>query len=286
MIYGAPGTADAKIQYKDRYDNFIGGKWVPPVKGEYFGVITPISGQVYTKTARSRAEDIELALDAAHAAADAWGKTYPTERANILLKIADRLEGNLKILVYAESVDNGKPIRKTLATDIPPTVDPFLYLAGALRAQEGGISELDETSVAYHIHEPLGVIGQITPWNFPILMAAWKLAPIIGAGNCVVLKPANASPIGIMILATLVVGVLSYTKLGRSEDPSFNVPVMTAVVVWPGATTQEIQDQVTHRMERTLRELKGFDYVQTFSRQGLWCGLIAHEGRFAKSTIH
>lgn len=208
MIYGAPGSADAKIQYKDHYDNFIGGKWVAPLKGEYFDVITPVNGQVYTKTARSGAEDIELALDAAHAAADAWGKTSPTDRSNILLKIADRLEENLEILAYAESVDNGKPIRETLAADIPLTIDHFRYFAGALRAQEGGISELDETSMAYHIHEPLGVVGQIIPWNFPILMAAWKLAPAIGAGNCVVLKPANATPISIMILVELIADLL------------------------------------------------------------------------------
>ncbi len=176
MIYAAPGAAGAKIAFKARYDNFIGGKWVAPVKGQYFDVITPISGKVYTQAARSTAEDIELALDAAHAAADAWGKTGPAERANLLLRIADRLEANLETLAYAETIDNGKAIRETLNADIPLTIDHFRYFAGCLRAQEGALSDIDENTVAYHFHEPLGVVGQIIPWNFPLLMAVWKLA--------------------------------------------------------------------------------------------------------------
>jgi aldehyde dehydrogenase len=208
MIYSAPGTAGAKIAYKAHYDNFIGGKWVAPVKGQYFDVISPINGKPYTKAARSGAEDIELALDAAHAAADKWGKTSPAERSNLMLKIADRIEANLELLAYAETVDNGKPIRETLNADIPLTIDHFRYFAGCVRAQEGGISDIDETTVAYHFHEPLGVVGQIIPWNFPILMAAWKLAPAIVAGNCVVLKPASETPISILILAELIADVL------------------------------------------------------------------------------
>jgi aldehyde dehydrogenase len=208
MIYAFPGQAGAKIQYKAKYDNFIGGKWVAPVKGEYFDVITPITGKPYTKAPRSSAEDVELALDAAHAAADKWGRTPVADRANILLKIADRLEANLERLSYAETVDNGKPIRETLNADVPLTIDHFRYFAGCLRAQEGSLSELDETTVAYHFHEPLGVVGQIIPWNFPLLMAAWKLAPAIGAGNCVVLKPAESTPISILILAELVADIL------------------------------------------------------------------------------
>ena len=208
MIYAAPGTAGAKIAYKAHYDNFIGGQWVAPVKGEYFDVISPINGRPYTKAARSGSEDIELALDAAHAAADKWGKTSPAERSNLMLKIADRIEANLELLAYAETVDNGKPIRETLNADIPLTIDHFRYFAGCLRAQEGGISDIDETTIAYHFHEPLGVVGQIIPWNFPILMAAWKLAPAIGGGNCVVLKPASETPISILILAELIADVL------------------------------------------------------------------------------
>ena len=208
MLYSLPNTPDAKIQFKAKYDNFIGGKWVAPLKGAYFDVITPISGRPYTKAARSGAEDIDLALDAAQAAADAWGKTAAAERANILLKIADRIEANLELLAYAETVDNGKPMRETLNADIPLSVDHFRYFAGCLRAQEGGVSDIDGTTVAYHFHEPLGVVGQIIPWNFPILMAAWKLAPAIGAGNCVVLKPAESTPISILILAGLIADLL------------------------------------------------------------------------------
>lgn len=208
MLYAAPGTAGAKVAFKPQYDNFIDGKFVPPVKGQYFDVITPITGKPYTRAARSGPEDIERALDAAHAAADAWGRTAPATRANILLKIADRIEANLELLAYAETVDNGKPIRETLNADIPLTVDHFRYFAGCLRAQEGALSEIDENTIAYHFHEPLGVVGQIIPWNFPILMAAWKLAPAIGAGNCVVLKPAESTPVSIMVLAELIADLL------------------------------------------------------------------------------
>ena len=208
MIYAQPNTPEAKVQYKARYDNFIGGEWVAPVAGQYFDVITPISGQVYTQAARSTEADVELALDAAHAAKAGWAATPPSVRANILLKIADRLEQNLELLAYAETVDNGKPIRETLNADIPLTVDHFRYFAGCVRAQEGALSEIDGETIAYHFHEPLGVVGQIIPWNFPILMAAWKLAPALGAGNCVVLKPAESTPISILVLAELIADLL------------------------------------------------------------------------------
>jgi aldehyde dehydrogenase len=193
-----------KIPYKAKYDNYIGGKWVAPVKGQYFDVISPITGKNYTQVARSSAEDVELALDAAHNASDAWGKASTTERSNILLKIADRIEANLELIATAETIDNGKPIRETINADIPLTVDHFRYFAGAIRAQEGGISEVDNDTVAYHFHEPLGVVGQIIPWNFPILMAAWKLAPALAAGNCIVLKPAEFTPISILILMEVI----------------------------------------------------------------------------------
>ncbi len=196
------------IPYKAKYDNFIGGKWVAPVKGEYFDVISPITGKPYTKAARSSAEDVELALDAANNAADAWGKTSTTERSNVLLKIADRIEANLALIAMADTVDNGKPIRETMNADIPLTVDHFRYFAGAIRAQEGSLSEIDNDTIAYHFHEPLGVIGQIIPWNFPILMAAWKLAPALAAGNCVVLKPAEFTPISILIMMEVIADLL------------------------------------------------------------------------------
>lgn len=197
-----------KIPYKAKYDNFIGGKFVAPVKGEYFDVISPITGKSYTKAARSSAEDIELALDAAHKAADAWGKTSYTERSNLLLKVADRIEQNLELIATADTVDNGKPIRETMNADIPLTVDHFRYFAGAIRTQEGSICEIDHDTVAYHYHEPLGVVGQIIPWNFPILMAAWKLAPALAAGNCVVLKPAEFTPISILIMMEVIADIL------------------------------------------------------------------------------
>jgi len=243
MLYAAPGATGAKLTYQAHYDNFIGGKWVAPVKGQYFDVVTPISGKVYTKAARSTAEDIELALDAAHAAADKWGRTPPAERANLLLKVADRIEANLELLAYAETVDNGKPIRETLNADIPLTVDHFRYFAGCVRAQEGGISEIDENTVAYHLHEPLGVVGQIIPWNFPILMAAWKLAPAIGAGNCVVLKPAESTPISILVLANLIADILPPGVLnivngyGREAGMPLATSKRIAKIAFTGSTT-------------------------------------------------
>ncbi len=208
MLYAAPGAPGAKHSFKTRYDNFIGGDWVPPVKGEYFDVFTPINGATYTQAARSRSEDIELALDAAHRAADRWGRTSAADRANVLLRIADRIEANLELLAYAETVDNGKPIRETLNADIPLAADHFRYFAGCVRAQEGGLSQIDENTVAYHFHEPLGVVGQIIPWNFPVLMAAWKIAPALGAGNCVVLKPAESTPVSILVLMELIADLL------------------------------------------------------------------------------
>ncbi|MGA7569848.1 MAG: aldehyde dehydrogenase [Candidatus Aquilonibacter sp.] len=194
--------------FKKRYDNFIGGKFVPPVKGQYFANVSPIVGHPFTEVARSTAEDIELALDAAHAAKDAWGKTSATERATILNKIADRMEANLAKLALAETIDNGKPIRESTAADIPLAIDHFRYFAAAIRAQEGGISEIDHDTIAYHFHEPLGVVGQIIPWNFPILMATWKLAPALAAGNCVVLKPAEQTPASIMVWLDIVADLL------------------------------------------------------------------------------
>ena len=208
MRYADPNTQGSKIEFKAQYENFIGGKWVPPVKGEYFDNISPVNGQVFTKVPRSSVEDIELALDAAHAAKAQWNSSSATTRSNILLKIADRLEENLEKIAVAETWDNGKPIRETLAADIPLCIDHFRYFAGCIRAQEGGISEIDEDTIAYHFHEPLGVVGQIIPWNFPILMAAWKLAPALAAGNCIVLKPAEQTPVSILVLVELIQDIL------------------------------------------------------------------------------
>lgn len=197
-----------KPPFKARYENFIGGKWTPPKAGKYFDNITPMTGKKICEVPRSDASDIELALDAAHAAKDAWGKTSIAERANILNKIADRLEANLELVATAETWDNGKPIRETMAADIPLAIDHFRYFAGCIRAEEGSIGEIDHDTVAYHFREPLGVVGQIIPWNFPILMAAWKLAPALAAGNCVVLKPAEQTPVGILVVMELIQDLL------------------------------------------------------------------------------
>jgi aldehyde dehydrogenase len=196
------------IAIRPQYDNFIGGKWVAPVRGQYFDNISPINGQVVCTIARSTAEDIELALDAAHKAKDAWGRTPHAERSLLLLRIADRMQEKLDLLAMVETIDNGKPIRETTLADLPLGIDHFRYFAGALRAQEGGISEIDHDTIAYHFHEPLGVVGQIIPWNFPLLMAIWKLAPALAAGNCVVLKPAEQTPMSIMVLMDVIADIL------------------------------------------------------------------------------
>jgi aldehyde dehydrogenase len=193
-----------KPPFAKRYENYIGGEWRAPKAGKYFDNVSPITGQPVCEIARSDASDVEAALDAAHAAKDAWGKTSAAERAQILNKIADRIETNLEKLATAETWDNGKPIREAMAADLPLAIDHFRYFAGAIRAQEGSISEIDHDTIAYHFHEPLGVVGQIIPWNFPILMAVWKLAPALAAGNCVVIKPAEQTPASIMVLMEVI----------------------------------------------------------------------------------
>jgi aldehyde dehydrogenase len=204
MLHKAIQEIENKTPIRNRYDNFVGGAWTAPVKGNYFVNVSPINGQPLCEIARSTADDIEKALDAAHKAQAHWGKTSPAARAEILNKVADRMEQNLRVLALAETLDNGKPIRETLAADIPLAIDHFRYFAGCIRAQEGTISEIDENTVAYHYHEPLGVVGQIIPWNFPILMATWKLAPALAAGNSVVLKPAEQTPFSIMVLMDVI----------------------------------------------------------------------------------
>ncbi len=208
MVYAQPGTEGSIVTFAARYDNFIGGKWVPPVDGRYFDNPSPVDGKVFCQVARSSAADIEFALDAAHAAAPAWGRTAAGERANILNRIADEIEENLEMLAVAETWENGKPVRETLAADLPLAVDHFRYFAGAIRAQEGSLAEVDDDMVAYHFHEPLGVVAQIIPWNFPILMATWKLAPALAAGNCVVLKPAEQTPVSILKVIELIADLL------------------------------------------------------------------------------
>ena len=242
MIYAQPGQDGSVVSFKERYENYIGGKWVAPVKGVYFDNFTPVTGDKICEIPRSSAEDIELALDAAHAAKDAWGKTSVTERSNILLKIADRIEENLEILAVAETWDNGKAVRETMAADVPLTIDHFRYFAGCIRAQEGTMGELDSNTVAYHFHEPLGVVGQIIPWNFPLLMAAWKLAPALVTGNCIVLKPAEQTPASILIMLELIedllpAGVLNVVNgFGEEAGQALASNTRIAKIAFTGST--------------------------------------------------
>lgn len=207
-VYAFPGTEGAKVEFKSRYEHFIGGEWTPPVKGQYFENVTPVTGKVFCEVARGTAEDIDVALDAAWKAAPAWGATSAAERALVLHRIADRMEENLEMLAVAETWDNGKAVRETLNADLPLAIDHFRYFAGAIRAQEGRLSQVDEDTVAYHFHEPLGVVGQIIPWNFPLLMGVWKLAPALAAGNAVVIKPAEQTPASIMVFIELIADLL------------------------------------------------------------------------------
>ncbi|MDP5458245.1 aldehyde dehydrogenase family protein [Alishewanella sp. SMS8] len=242
MIYANPGTAGALVNFKAQYGNYIGGEWVAPIKGQYFDNKSPVNGKVFCQIPRSSKEDIELALDKAHLAKAAWGTTSVAARSNILLKIADRMEQNLEMLAVAESWDNGKAIRETLAADIPLAIDHFRYFAGCIRAQEGSIGEIDETTVAYHFHEPLGVVGQIIPWNFPILMAAWKLGPALAAGNCVVLKPAEQTPASILVLMELIgdllpAGVLNVVNgFGKEAGEALATSSRIAKIAFTGST--------------------------------------------------
>ncbi|WP_417542735.1 acetaldehyde dehydrogenase ExaC [Methylophaga thalassica] len=242
MIYAKPGTEGAVVSFESRYENFIGGKWVAPVKGQYFTNTTPVTGEVICEIPESTAEDIDLALDAAHAAKDAWGKTSVQQRSNILLKIADRIEENLEMLAVAETWDNGKAVRETLNADIPLAADHFRYFAGCIRAQEGTMGEIDETTVAYHFHEPLGVVGQIIPWNFPLLMAAWKLAPALAAGNCIVMKPAESTPVSILKLMEVIgdllpPGVLNIVNgMGRVAGEALASSTRIAKIAFTGST--------------------------------------------------
>jgi len=242
-VYPTPGSPESPVAVRSRYDHFIGGEWVPPINGAYFENITPLTGKVFTEIARGTAEDVEAALDAAHAAADKWGRTSTTERSAVLLKIADRMEANLQDLAVIETWDNGKPVRECLAADLPLAIDHFRYFAGVLRAQEGSIGELDESTVAYHFHEPLGVVAQIIPWNFPILMAVWKLAPALAAGNCVVLKPAEQTPWSILKLLELIgdllpAGVLNVVNgFGVEAGKPLASSPRVAKVAFTGETT-------------------------------------------------
>jgi aldehyde dehydrogenase len=233
---------DIDYPYRQRYENYIGGQWVAPLTKEYFDNVSPINGLPFCEIPRSGAADIDLAIDAAHAARRKWGKTSVTDRANLLLAAADRMEKNLKLLAVAETIDNGKPLRETLAADLPLAVDHFRYFAGCIRAQEGGISEIDDNTVAYHFHEPLGVVGQIIPWNFPLLMASWKLAPALAAGCCVVMKPAEQTPASLLVLIELIgdifpPGVINIVNgLGKEAGEALATSTRIAKIAFTGST--------------------------------------------------
>jgi aldehyde dehydrogenase len=239
--FKAPNTEGSLLHYKPRYDNFIGGEWIPPVGGEYFDNPSPIDGKVFTKVPRSQKEDIDLALEKAHQAKQKWGNTSVAERSNILLKIADRLEENLEMLALSETWDNGKPIRETLNADLPLAIDHFRYFAGVIRGEEGGVSEIDAQTLSLHIKEPVGVVGQIIPWNFPLLMAAWKLAPALAAGNCVVLKPAEQTPVTVLLFAELIADLLPPGVLNvvNGFGPEAGQPLATSPKVGKVAFTGE-----------------------------------------------
>ncbi|KRW59735.1 acetaldehyde dehydrogenase ExaC [Pseudomonas sp. TTU2014-080ASC] len=242
MIYAKPGEQGALLTLKPRYGNYINGEFVAPVNGSYFTNTSPVDGSVIGEFPRSSREDIDLALDAAHAAADAWGRTAVQERSHILLKIADRIEQNLELLAVTETWDNGKPVRETLNADIPLAADHFRYFAGCIRAQEGSTAEINDTTAAYHFHEPLGVVGQVIPWNFPLLMAAWKLAPALAAGNAIVLKPAEQTPLGITVLMELIgdllpKGVLNIVQgFGREAGEALATSKRIAKIAFTGST--------------------------------------------------
>jgi aldehyde dehydrogenase len=229
--------------FKDKYDNYIGGSFVPPVNGEYFDDISPIDGKPFTKVARSNEKDIEKALDAAHKAAETWNRSSAVERATVLNKMADIIEDNLDYLARVETVENGKPIRETLNADLPLVVDHYRYFAAAIRAQEGGISEHDEHTVSINLPEPLGVVGQIIPWNFPLLMAAWKIAPAIAAGNCTVVKAAEQTPASIMVMMELIGDIVpdGVLNIVNGFGPEAGQPLATseriAKVAFTGETT-------------------------------------------------
>jgi aldehyde dehydrogenase len=259
------GSSLSGFSFKPHYDNFINGKFTAPLGGQYFDNVSPITGHVFTQAARSTEADINLALDAAHAAAEAWGKQSMAARALILNRMADKLEQNLDLLAYVETVDNGKPIRETTLADIPLAIDHLRYFAACARAQEGSLSEIDETTIAYHFHEPLGVVGQIIPWNFPILMAIWKLAPALAAGNCVVLKPAEQTPISILILAELVgdmlpPGVLNIVNgFGLEAGKPLASSNRIAKIAFTGETTtgRLIMQYASHNLIPVTLELGG-----------------------------
>ncbi|MGY5452711.1 acetaldehyde dehydrogenase ExaC [Agarivorans sp. MS3-6] len=287
MVYTQPGKAGSLITFKEQYDNFIGGEWVAPQNKQYFDNRSPVNGEVYCKVARSDAHDIGLALDAAHAARESWGNTSVAERSNMLLRIADRIEQNLEYLAVAEAWENGKAIRETLNADLPLVVDHFRYFAGCIRAQEGGAADLDATTVSYHFPEPLGVVGQIIPWNFPLLMAAWKLGPALAAGNCVVLKPAEQTPASILVLMELIEdlvpkGVINVVNgFGEEAGQALAISPRIAKLAFTGSTEigQHILKCAADSLIPSTVELGGK------SPNVIFADVMEHEDEYLDKTI-
>ncbi|MDO6765817.1 aldehyde dehydrogenase family protein [Agarivorans sp. 1_MG-2023] len=287
MLYAQPGTSGSLITFKEHYNNFIGGEWVAPVNGQYFDNPSPVNGEVYCRVARSDAQDIGLALDAAHAAKESWGNTSVAERSNMLLRIADRVEQNLEYLAVAEAWENGKAIRETLNADLPLVVDHFRYFAGCIRAQEGGAADLDANTVSYHFPEPLGVVGQIIPWNFPMLMAAWKLGPALAAGNCVVLKPAEQTPASILVLMELIEdivpkGVINIVNgMGEEAGQALAISPRIAKLAFTGSTEigQHILKCAAESLIPSTVELGGK------SPNVIFADVMDHEDEYLDKTI-
>lgn len=265
MLYAQPGSPESIVSFKQRYDNFIGGTFVAPLNGDYFVDTSPVTGERVAEFPRSGTEDVERALDAAHAAAPTWGRTSVQARAAVLLRIADRMEQHLETLAVTETWDNGKPVRETLAADLPLAIDHFRYFAGCIRAQEGSAAEIDATTASYHFHEPLGVVGQIIPWNFPLLMAAWKLAPALAAGNCVVLKPAEQTPLSISVLFELIgdllpPGVVNIVHgYGKEAGDALARSTRIAKIAFTGSTPvgMQIMQHAAHSLIPSTLELGG-----------------------------
>jgi aldehyde dehydrogenase len=261
--YEAPGRPGSPVELQERYDNFIGGAWVPPSNGRYHANPTPVTGEPFCAVPASTAEDVELALDAAHAAKDAWARHSPAERAAVLNDVADAMEANLEMLAVAESYENGKPVRKTLGADLPLAIDHFRYFAGAVRAKEGRISEIDAETYAYHFHEPVGVVGQIIPFNFPLLMAAWKIAPALAAGNCTVIKPASPTPWSILKLAEVIADLVPEGVLNIVNGPGAEIGkalasnTRIAKVAFTGETVTGIMSYAAQNIIPSTTELGG-----------------------------
>ena len=255
----------SKPQFKEKYNNFINGKFVAPIGGQYFENTSPVDNSLIAKYPRSQKEDVELALDAANAAKEAWGNTSATERSTLLNKVADIIQDHLEEFALVETCDNGKPIRETLNADVPLAIDHWRYFAACIRSEEGSATELDENTLSMNIKEPLGVIGQIIPWNFPLLMLSWKLPPALVTGNCVVLKPAEQTPASATLLMEKIANVFppGVVNVVHGFGPEAGKPLASSAkvdkVAFTGETTtgQLIMQYASKNLNPVTMELGG-----------------------------